>query len=140
MFLFSFLFFLLAKSVLATLERGLSWSVLGDTPTPPVVSFVLLRQLTDLLNEARSKLAFSKDFILVMHLVQTSDGKCLPFLTSTSRRIEILLGNPCSKYFSLNSLVICLEDALVLHSLQGFIDAEAIVTTKKCRSKAAHAR
>ena len=48
------LFLLLAKTVLATFEQGLSRSVLGDNPTSPVVAFVLLRLLTDLLKEARS--------------------------------------------------------------------------------------
>ena len=67
------LFLLLVKSVLATFERGLSQSVLGDTPTLPVIAFVLLRQLTDLLKEARSLPAFSRDLILMIHLEQTSD-------------------------------------------------------------------
>ena len=38
----------------------------------------------------------------------------------TPKKTEIILGHPCSKDFSLNSLVICLEETFPFHSLQVF--------------------
>ena len=98
------LFLLLVKSVLATFERGLSRRMFGDTPTSPVVSLDLLRELlTDLLKALRSTLAISSDFTLVMYL-QTNEDKLSSVLTGMSRGSEILLGHPCSEDLSLKNL------------------------------------
>ena len=123
---------LLVKSVLATFERGLSRRMFGDTPTSPVVSLDLLRELlTDLLKALRSTLAISSDFTLVMHLLQTNEDKLSSGLTGMSRRSEILLGHPCSEDLSLNNLVILLAETFSLHSLHVLTAVDIAAHTKK---------
>ena len=70
-------------SLLATLERGLSLRVSGDTPASPEVSLVLLRHLcprsmdafADFLKSAKSEDALSRAATLVRHFEQTCGGR-----------------------------------------------------------------
>ena len=99
----------------------------GDTPTYPVVSLDLLRELlTDLLKALRSTLAISSDFLL-----QTNEDKLSSGLTGMSRRSEILLGHPCSEDLSLNNLVIRLAEIFSLHSLHVLTAVDIASHTKK---------
>ena len=68
--------------------------MLDDTPTSPVVAFVLLRLLTDLLKEGRSLPAFSRDLITVMHLEQTMMTSAAHVLQAHLKEQELFLVIP----------------------------------------------
>lgn len=126
--------YLLARgSVLAILERGLSRSVFGDTPTSPVVSFVLLMgrgssmaDLADLLKSARSASALSSLASLVMHLKHMCGGNWSSWLTGRSRRADILAGHPLCSDFLENMLVTLVGGAAFRHNLHANLFAAAI--------------
>lgn len=121
-------------SLLANFARGLCRRVFGETPTSPVVSFVLLRELwescmadlANLLNAARSAVAFSSDTTLVMHLEQTCDERWSSCFKGMSKRVEILKAHPRSRDFLVNRLVMFLSPAFPEHSRHNTLEAIAI--------------
>ena len=68
--------------------------MLVDAHMLPVITFVLLRLLTDLLKEARSLPAFSRDLIMVIHLSRLMMTSADHVLQTHLKDQKLFLGIP----------------------------------------------